>query len=61
MNDALEFSTRVRPAIALEILRQLNVLNDMQLKSLAKFGPAKQIKNHRGLVTGESYPVFQFA
>ena len=61
MSDTLEFSTRVRPAITLEILRQLNILNAQQLKSLAKFGPAKQIRNHRGLVTGESYPVFQFA
>ncbi len=58
MNDDLESSARVRPAIALEILRQLKALDDTQLKSLAKFGPAKQLKNHRGLVTGESHPVF---
>jgi L-asparaginase II len=60
MNDDLESSARVRPAIALEILRQLKALNDAQLKALAKFGPAKQLKNHRGLVTGESHPVFYF-
>jgi len=58
MNDNLEFSARVRPAIALEILRQLKALNEAQLKSLAGFGPTKQLKNHRGLVTGESHPVF---
>jgi len=58
MNDDLESSARVRPAIALEILRQLKALDDAQLKSLTKFGPAKQLKNHRGLVTGESHPVF---
>ena len=59
MNDNLESSTRVRPAITLEILRQLQALNDTQLQALAKFGPTKQIKNHRGTVTGESHPVFQ--
>jgi L-asparaginase II len=58
MNDDLESSARVRPAVTLEILRQLKVLNEAQLKSLAKFGPTKQLKNHRGLVTGESHPVF---
>jgi L-asparaginase II len=58
MDDDLVSSNRVRPAIALEILRQLKALDDAQLKSLAGFGPIKQLKNHRGLVTGESYPVF---
>jgi L-asparaginase II len=61
MNANLETSTRVRPAITLEILRQLKALNKIQLQSLAKFGPRKQIKNHRGILTGESYPVFQLA
>ncbi len=61
MNDELEPSTRVRPATTLEILRQLNALNETQLQSLVKFGPKKQIKNHRGILTGESYPVFQLA
>ncbi len=58
MNDNLESSARVRPAVALEILRQLKALNEAQLKLLAGFGPTKQLKNHRGLVTGESHPVF---
>src|SRR3990172_655838 len=61
MNDDLVSSARVRPAIALEILRQLKALNESQLRSLAKFGPVKQIKNHRGILTGRSYPVFQLA
>ncbi len=60
MNDALESSARVRPAVTLEILRQLNVLNESQLKSLAKFGPGKILKNYAGLVTGKSQPVFIF-
>lgn len=61
MNDELESSVRVRPAVTLEILRQLKALNDTQLKSLETFGPKKQLTNHRGLVTGESYPAFQLA
>jgi L-asparaginase II len=58
MNDDLESSARVRPAVALEILRQLKVLNDAQLQALAKFGPEKVLKNYAGLVTGKSRPVF---
>ncbi len=58
MNDDLESSARVRPAITLEILRQLKALNEAQLQSLAKFGPTKQLKNHRKIITGESHPVF---
>ena len=61
MNDELESSVRVRPAATLEILRQLKALNETQLQSLARFGPTKQIKNHRGILTGKSYPVFQLA
>ena len=60
MNDAMESSSRVRPAVTLEILRQLNVLNGSQLKSLAKFGPEKILKNYAGLVTGKSQPMFTF-
>ncbi|MBI5822701.1 MAG: asparaginase [Chloroflexi bacterium] len=59
MNDALESSARVRPAITLEILNQLKALNEAQLQSLAKFGPVKTLKNYAGLVTGKSQPVFR--
>ena len=61
MNDDLESTVRVRPAVSLEILRQLKVLSDAQLRSLSRFGPSKQLKNHRGLVTGESHPSFKLA
>jgi len=61
MNDELESSVRVRPAVTLEILRQLNALDEAQLQALKKFGPTKQIKNHRNYVIGESRPVFQLA
>ncbi len=58
MSDDLEWSSRVRPAVALEILKQLGALNEDQLKALVAFGPSKTLKNHRGLVTGESHPMF---
>ena len=59
MNEHLQFSTRVRPPVTLEILRQLGALNEKQLKSLETFGPAKTIKNYAGLITGKSRPVFE--
>jgi len=59
MGDDLTFSNRVRPAVTLEILRQLGALSSKQEQALAGFGPVKQIKNHRGIVTGQSRPVFE--
>ena len=54
----IEPLNRVRPAVTLEILGQLGVLGEDQMKELAEFGPVLPIKNHRGIVTGESRPVF---
>jgi L-asparaginase II len=54
----LTHSTRVRPAVALEILRQLGALSAEQQQALAAFGPVRPIKNHRGIVTGQARPVF---
>jgi L-asparaginase II len=59
ITDELTSISRVRPAVTLEILRQLNVLNEKQLKSLENFGPEKVLKNYAGLVTGKSTPVFE--
>lgn len=59
MNDALVSRARVRPAVTLEILRQLGALDDGQLLALAEFGPKRVLKNYAGLVTGESYPGFK--
>lgn len=59
MNDELETSSRVRPAITLEILKQLKALSEAQLQALAKFGPEKTLKNYAGLVTGKSKPAFK--
>lgn len=50
--------TRVRPAVTLEILKQLGALNEAQLDELAEFGPVKPVKNHRGIVVGEFRPIF---
>ena len=43
MSMDLRAATRVRPAVTLEILRQLGVLTAAQLEKLAAFGPGKQI------------------
>jgi L-asparaginase II len=61
MSDELEFAARVRPATTLEILRQLNGIDEAQLNALSKFGPTKQLRNHRALVTGELHPVFKLS
>ena len=55
----LTHSNRVRPAVTLEVLRQLGVLSSEQQQALAAFGAVNPIKNHRGIVTGQSHPVFQ--
>ena len=61
LNDELESTSRVRPAVTLEILRQLDRLNGTQLRSLEKFGPEKELRNYAGIPTGRSYPVFRLA
>lgn len=55
----LESRPRVRPPVAIEVLRQIGALDSTQLRDLAEFGPRQPLTNHRGLVTGESYPVFE--
>lgn len=49
---------RARPAVALEVLRQLGVLSEKELEALADFGPRKVVQNWRKLTVGESYPTF---
>jgi len=53
----LESSTRVRPAVVLEILIRLGALSSEQKQALGRFGPVKPIQNHRGIVTGQSRPI----
>ena len=49
---------RARPAVALEVLRQLHVIKEKELTALVEFGPVKPVTNWRKLVVGESRPAF---
>lgn len=49
---------RVRPAVMLEILRQIGALGPAEIQRLAVFGPELALRNHRGIITGNSRPVF---
>jgi len=54
-----ETYNRVRPAVALEILRQMGYISEKELEQLAAdFGPLKPVTNWRKLVVGESRPAF---
>ena len=55
----LESRNRVRPAVAIEALRQLGAISSKQEDALAGFGPRKPVTNLRGIVTGQSRPVFE--
>ena len=57
----LTHRTRVRPAVAVEVLHQLGALSSEQEQVLAAFGPVKPIQNHRGIITGQSRPVFKLS
>ena len=48
-----------RPAVALEVLRQLGALDESALESLAEFGPSFTIHNWRKVVVGEGRPCFE--
>ena len=55
------FRNRVRPAMALEILRQLGVISEKELEGLVEFGPVRPVTNHRKIVVGESHPAFSLS
>ena len=52
------FRNRVRPAMALEILKQLGYVSENELEALAEFGPVRPVTNARKIVVGEARPVF---
>ena len=52
------FHNRVRPAMALEILRQLGYVSEKELEALSEFGPIRPVTNARKIVVGESHPIF---
>lgn len=49
---------RARPAVCIEVLRQLGALSEEDLKSLENFGPTGDVVNRRDIVVGEKRPVF---
>jgi L-asparaginase II len=51
--------SRVRPAICLEILRQLGAINPDELEALSAFGPRLPVLNWREINVGEAYPTFK--
>ena len=53
-----DHANRVRPAMALEILRQTSILSEKELSALADFGPLLKAKNWRKIEVGESRPIF---
>ena len=52
------FNNRVRPAVALEILKQLSYISKKELEALSEFGPVRPVTNARKMVVGESHPAF---
>jgi L-asparaginase II len=52
------FRNRVRPAVALEILKQLGYISETESEELAEFGPVRPVINARKTVVGESRPAF---
>jgi L-asparaginase II len=50
--------SRVRPAVALEILRQLEALDTSELERLAFYGPVSTVHNWRKLEVGQARPCF---
>lgn len=50
---------QVRPAVAIEILRQLGVLSLQMLESLSEYGPSFPLHNWRKLLVGEARTCFQ--
>ncbi len=52
------YRNRVRPAMALEILRQLGYVSEKELEALVEFGPVRPVTNARKIVVGESHPAF---
>lgn len=54
-----DLRNRARPAISLEILRQLKALNPSQENNLSEFGPTLPLKNWQEIEVGFTRPAFQ--
>jgi len=51
--------SRARPAVTLEVLRQLGALSQPELDRLAEFGPTSPVENWRKIEVGQARPCFQ--
>jgi L-asparaginase II len=49
---------RIRPAVALEILRQLGFFSEGEIETFAYYGPSYPIHNWRDIFVGEARPSF---
>lgn len=54
-----DLNMRACPAVSLEILRQLGIVEPSDLKALAEYGPELDIKNWRKLIVGKTRAAFQ--
>jgi L-asparaginase II len=54
-----DLRNRARPAIALEILTQLEALSPKELEKLAEFGPSLPLKNWQEIEVGHTKPSFK--
>lgn len=52
---------RARPAVCLELLRQLGALTSSDLEALSDFGPTQPVRNWRKLLVGEARPCFSLS
>ncbi len=50
---------QVRPAVAVEVLRQIGALSPQMLASLSEYGPSFPLHNWRKLLVGEAHSRFQ--
>ena len=50
---------KVRSAVVMEVLRQLNVLSDREWETLHDFGPTLPVHNYRKILVGEGRPCFE--
>jgi L-asparaginase II len=54
-----DLRSRAVPAVALEVLRQLDALSSAEMGILSEFGPQQSVLNWRKLVVGEGRPSFR--
>jgi L-asparaginase II len=51
----------VKTAVALEVLRQLDALNEDELALLSEYGPSSKVRNLRNQDVGVSQPIFELS